>query len=137
MDTKLYMFFTNDGRAIKLIAPTAIEFPSFELDYYKTISKCGAGEGLGDKIVPETILGLRVTLACYIHDFMWALSDATWADFHYSNSVFLSNINTIILNLSFDSNINIVKNFRMYRAVTYFNAVDTVGADVFWPMKST
>lgn len=135
METKLYTFYSVDGVELRIIAPVDIEFPSFKMEYYDTITKCGAGEGIGDAIVPETILWLRVTLACYVHDHMWELSEATWKDFHHSNAVFLSNLITIILQMSDSSKVNILKNFRMYRAVTFFNAVDTIGADIFWKLK--
>ncbi|MCK4500495.1 hypothetical protein KAU11_08350 [Candidatus Babeliales bacterium] len=135
MKTKLYKFYADNGAVVRMIAPDTIEFPSFQLEYYKTISRCGAGEGIGDTLVPETIWGLTVTLACYIHDYMWELADATWTDFHYSNSVFLSNIITLVTELSHPTRVNVLKNIRLYRSVTYYSAVDTFGADIFWLSK--
>ena len=135
MITKQYTFYAQSGEELSISAPDTIEFPSFNLGYYNTLTACGAGEGIGDKLVPETIWGVRVTLACFVHDYMWELSEASWADFHHSNAVFLSNINAVILALSNKSRVNVMKNLRMYRAVTYFNSVDTVGAELFWLSK--
>jgi len=135
MKTKAYVFYTTDGTELHITAPVDIEFPSFKMEYYDTITKCGAGNGIGDRLVPETIFWLRVTLACYIHDYMWELSDATWKDFHHSNAVFLSNLITIILKMSAPNKVNVLKILRMYRAVTFFNAVDTIGAGIFWESK--
>jgi hypothetical protein len=55
---------------------------------------CGAGESGGwrERVVPEHILGLRVSVACYIHDRWWAMCDRTLAEFRQSNRVMLDNI---------------------------------------------
>lgn len=135
MKTQLYRFFAEDGQVLELIGPEDIVFPSYKLEYYETITSCGAGEGFGDRLVPDCIIAVRITLACYIHDIMWAMAEPSWEEFHMSNSVFLSNTITLITAASADHKINILKNFRMYRAVSYFNAVDTIGARVFWCMK--
>lgn len=34
--------------------------------------RCGAGDGLGEKIVPDSILGLNITPACAVHDKDWS-----------------------------------------------------------------
>lgn len=90
---------------------------------------CGAGRGIGNVIVPERILFLRVSLACLIHDKMWEIADYTWADFHLSNSIFLHNLLSIIKH---KSNNTVIEHLRNYRAVTYYNAVDTIGVKIFW-----
>jgi hypothetical protein len=97
------------------------EFPSF----------CGAGGGLGDAIVPETCYGLRLSASCFIHDISWLVAEASWAAFHQSNSMFLHNSLAIIQARSRFP----LKQLRAYRAVTYFNAVDTLGATYFWEEK--
>jgi hypothetical protein len=53
---------------------------------------CGAGKGIGNDIVPETILGLNVSPACCVHDYMQDRAPRTWGGFHYSNAVFLVNL---------------------------------------------
>jgi hypothetical protein len=57
--------------------------------------------------------------------------EATWAGFHQGNSMFLHNNLAIITARSRFP----LKQLRAYRAVTYFNAVDTVGAKYFWDDK--
>ena len=55
---------------------------------------CGAGPSgsIGQEAVPETILGLDVSPACCVHDFMFTESQETWQNFHYANAVFLVNL---------------------------------------------
>ena len=113
--------------SIKKFWPTQIaidDFPSF----------CGAGNGFGDRIVPEKTIGLKVSPACFVHDLSWEICELSWAGFHQSNSIFLHNLQQIIINRSSSE---ILKMIRLYRAVTYFNAVDSVGAHFFWERKET
>ena len=93
---------------------------------------CGAGNGIGQAAVPETLWGLRITPACFIHDQSWLVADPTWADFHQANSMFLHNILAIIRARSRSI---FLEHLRNYRAVTFYNAVDTVGALVFRELK--
>ena len=93
---------------------------------------CGAGKGLGEKAVPETMYGLRVSAACHIHDYSWEVAEPTWADFHQTNSMFLRNILAIIRAKSRNG---FMRGLRNYRAVTYFTAVDEVGVKGFWKLK--
>lgn len=97
------------------------DFPSF----------CGAGGGLGDAVVPETCYGLPLSPACFVHDISWLVAGPSWAAFHQSNSMFLHNNLAIIQARSRFP----LKQLRAYRAVTYFNAVDTLGAPFFWEEK--
>lgn len=114
-----------------IIAPEGIEFPSCFIDGFR--SYCGAGRGIGDLVVPEKMYGLKVSPACFVHDKMWEMSKATWEDFHLSNGVFLTNLISIIESQS--KNV-VLKHLRLYRAVSYFNAVDTIGAKIFWKEKN-
>lgn len=134
MRTDLYKFRAKNGKYFDIIAPSDIEFPSFELEFYEGVTNCGAGSGIGDLIVPESIYFVRITLACFVHDDMWSRSAPSWKDFHHSNSVFLSNLTSIIRVESWDNYLNAVKRLRMYRATTYFNAVDNTGKYIFWEM---
>lgn len=127
IETKVFNLVGRNGRKAPIIAPTDIVFPSENISDFK--SACGAGEGVGDWIVPERVLGLSVSPACFVHDTMWDKAEPTWEYFHFSNSVFLSNILSLIETQSSSS---VLEHMRMYRAVTYFNAVDTVGAHIFW-----
>ncbi len=55
---------------------------------------CGAGEAGGwrERLVPEHILGLRVSIACYIHDWWWMMCVRTIGEFRQSNRVLVANI---------------------------------------------
>jgi len=56
---------------------------------------CGAGEGMGEKVVPEKILDMSVSPACYVHDWMFLYGDRDWQGFHHANSIFLNNLLSI------------------------------------------
>lgn len=105
---------------VKLLAPENYVVP-------KTIPDCcGAGSGLGEKLVPEKILGLRISAACHIHDFSWSV--ATENDFDLTNTLFLVNLIRIIRVKSKNKLVRILRN---YRAVTYYNAVQEFGRTFF------
>ena len=128
MKTKLILI-----ENIEFVVPEEFKAP------YRTIKDfhpcCGAGQGFGEKIVPETIWGLKISHCCYIHDVSWELAEASWADFHQSNAMFLTNI-TITIQAR-PSKIPLVNELRVYRAATYFNAVSSpVAATLFWKLKS-
>ncbi len=129
METTVFSLIGGDGKTVPLVAPSTIQFPTMYLADFDTY--CGAGDGVGDWLVPEKMFWLRVSAACFIHDYMWANSDGSWEDFHYSNSVFIHNLISII---SYQSRFTLVKHARMYRAVTYFNAVDSIGASIYMNM---
>ena len=85
MKTKLVLI-----ENIEFVVPEDFKVP------YRTIAEfhpcCGAGKGFGEWIVPETIWGLRISPCCYIHDKSWELAEPTWADFHQTNAMFLTNM---------------------------------------------
>jgi hypothetical protein len=130
METKPFTMTGKEGRICVLVAPVDIQFPTLNLNNFP--SCCGAGQGFGDIIVPETLWGLRISAACFIHDWMWNNADCTWEYFHSSNAIFLRNMLEIIETQS----IWMLKPFRRHRASMYFAAVDTVGASVFWKEKA-
>ena len=57
---------------------------------------CGPGHDWLETIIPESILGLKISIACYIHDDDWAIAPPTWDAFHAANSRLLTNLNSII-----------------------------------------
>lgn len=119
---------------IPLIAPVVngnvVKVPYDKFDNMS--SYCGAGKGIGDFIIPEKVLGLSISVSCFYHDISWDFSEPTWEAFHASNSKFLSNTNSII---RVKSNNITLEHLRYYRAVTYHNAVNTLGAYFFWKLK--
>jgi len=93
---------------------------------------CGPGRGLGEILIPETVFGLRVSPACWIHDRSWDLAEPTWNAFHQTNNMLERNMRSIIL---VKSKYAILKYLRLYRPTTYFIAVDTAGSEHFWRLK--
>lgn len=129
-DTSVFNLIGINGHNVKLVAPSIIEFPTSLVTDFP--DACGAGSGIGQKIVPDTIWGIPVSPGCFIHDFQWLIAPPTWEAFHASNGMFHRNLNSLIKAQSGNS---FMLHLRMYRAVTYFNAVDSVGADIFWALK--
>lgn len=92
---------------------------------------CGAGRGLGQIMVPETIWGLRISPACYVHDDDWDIAPPTWEAFRAANSRFLENINSLI---NHSSRLALLRMLRRYRAATYYSAVSEASI-IFWRLK--
>lgn len=118
------MMELNDGSKVPLDFPydTFKEFTSF----------CGAGRGIGDLVVPESIFWLKVSPVCYIHDIMWQMAQPTWTEFHQSNSTMMHNLLTVIEKRSSNK---WLEHLRNYRAITFYNAVDVLGEPIFWAVK--
>ena len=107
--------------------------------------RCGAGDGIGEKLVPDHLLFVKITAACQIHDKEWS---PEWnpnikaalllpeADknmelmniFHKSNQWLKENILIIINNES--ANWFMIW-IRSKFADKYFNAVE-LARNVFW-----
>lgn len=94
-------------------------------------TRCGAGEGIGDKIVPDTIYFLPISVACDIHDICWQIAPATEYARKESDYVFLYNMLTII---EAESNW-FMRALRNQRAMVYYNAVDCELNNIFWKLK--
>lgn len=73
-------------------------------------------------------MGCRVTVACLVHDASWDAAEATWSDFHQSNEMFQRNLNAVINAYSANK---ITAWCRKSIAIKYFEAVDTIGAEIF------
>ena len=83
-----------------------------------------------ETIVPESILGLKISIACYIHDDDWTIAPPTWDAFHAANSRLLTNLNSIIDTKS----TFILRPLRRFIATLYFIAVNDA-SEVFWDIK--
>lgn len=128
--TKIFVLIDKNGKNVPVVAPEGTKFPS---RYIKDFEPwCGAGRGFGNTLVSETIWGLPVSPACYIHDLMWEEAEPTWEAFHASNSIFIRNLISLIV---VQSKMSFLKSLRMHGAVAYYNAVDTFGKDIFWSLK--
>lgn len=115
---------------VDFLVPESYEPPFCQLSEFP--DSCGSGHGIGQLIVPEHFYGLRVSPVCHIHDASWDVAEPSWNDFHESNYMFIRNLLRII---DVKSKVNVLKMLRNYRATTYFNMVDTVGAKLFWLCK--
>ena len=117
---------------VNFIVPDKFTFPFTK--FSQCPDCCGPGNGIAEKIIPETMWGLCISPACYVHDHSWSLAKPTWGGFHAANSMFLHNLMAIVQTRSKST---FLKHLRLYRCVTYFDAVDSdIGADIFWRMKS-
>jgi len=133
---------------ILLLAPEKIaeQFPkSYTYDSFPD-SYCGAGNGLGEKLVPDYIFGflrplryfgldysIKVSPACYIHDKEWWDAEPTAFDFDSSNNRLHTNMESIIEAKARNA---FMKARALYRPVTYLNAVNIHGKRIFWSMKA-
>lgn len=92
---------------------------------------CGAGEGLGEKIIPESLLFLKISVACHIHDLCWELAEPTQQALDRANKVFLDNLQAINKARSGW----VMRIARAQIAMFYYSAVDTKKNKVFWNLK--
>lgn len=110
--------------------------PAWDATGYRTSSDfpdcCGAGDGLGNVFVPETIWFLRVSPACWIHDRTHTAAPPLWSAFTESNDLFRQNLTSMI---RYGSN-PVMRVLREYRVTSYFLSVDTVGARIFRSIKA-
>jgi hypothetical protein len=116
---------------VELVRPLGdFMWPHVTFDGFPTC--CGAGP-VGDKFIPDTIHGINVSPACWVHDQMWTIAEASWGDFHYSNSILLLNLSFII---QAKSRNRAMCDLRLARAATYWLGVSVAGSSVFWGLKS-
>ena len=67
----------------------------FDLPLAAWPTYCGAGDGLGDWLVSDTICGVRVCPACFIHDIEWAIARRSYRGFQDANNRLLRNLNAL------------------------------------------
>jgi hypothetical protein len=79
-----------------------LELPHFlsyewphDIAFEKFPSYCGPGRA-GDSLIPDTICGVNIAPACFVHDVDWLVCDGTWLDFQKANNRFLRNLTSII-----------------------------------------
>jgi hypothetical protein len=131
---KTTILFGDTGYGAAIIHPDSVELPSTMIKEY-TKSYCGAGSGIGDLLVPEKVFGVRVTPACFVHDKMFEMGMPSLGDFKVCNAVFITNLTSLIAGQSHSSKLNLLYHLRLYRTVTYYNAVDTIGKKVYFKLK--
>lgn len=130
MKTTTHALIGKNEKAVILVAPPEIEWPTLYVNDFKDC--CGPGHGLIEQLVPEHFLRLRISAACDVHDKMWGLCEPTWADFHVTNDVFQVNLSAII-----NSYGGPLKYFRLMLAIKYLFFVDMgAKAKLFWKYKN-
>jgi hypothetical protein len=67
-----------------------------DLPSYEWPTFCGAGSGIGDKIVPETICDVSVSCCCADHDIRWSIADDTWSAAIAANWIFYQNLSAFV-----------------------------------------
>jgi len=98
----------------------------------RALNGCGTA-GWKNYLVPDTILGLCVTPACNIHDWMYTVGD-TLNDKQEADRVFLNNMVRLIENAG---GWWILKRMRLNRAFLYYQAVKNFGGAAFWDGKNS
>ena len=63
------------------------EFPHF----------CGAGSGFGEKAVPDSLLGLYTSAACFIHDCCFCLLSPERQNWYIANGILVLNMLMLII----------------------------------------
>lgn len=105
---------------------------------------CGAGDGLGQALVPDYVywytrflpgfldISIKLSPACWLHDKDWEFAAPTWDAFHGSNSRLYANTKTII---DKQARSELIRRHAMQYPAIYSQAVDTIGRARFWRIK--
>ena len=100
-----------------------------DVELFKIVNGCGAAGAKFD-FIPDTILGLPIKHACFIHDYEYSVG-ATIEDKRRADFRFLCNMIEIINNES----IGLLKWPRRMRAQTYYSSVCDLGYRAYWHGK--
>jgi hypothetical protein len=100
-----------------------------DIELFKIVNGCGAAGSKFD-FVPDTIFGLPIKHACYIHDHAYSVGQ-TLEDKVRADNQFLCNLIAIINSES----VWFLKWPRRQRALLYFNMVCDMGYSAFWAGK--
>jgi len=92
---------------------------------------CGAGGGWGEKLVPDSLIGINISPACFVHDWMYEYAPKDHDTFDQANSMMYRNILAIIAVkgkcLSILELVTVVK-----EAGIYYEAICTFGGIFFF-----
>jgi len=80
----------QEFHGVKYQTPLGFDFLDKDIDDYPSF--CGAGSGIGDKVVPEKIGGMPCSHICHVHDEWWEMCDPTWLAFLRGNMAFGYNL---------------------------------------------
>jgi len=104
-------------------------------DYWKSCDyfvSNGCGAGWSAKLVPDCIIGVNISAACKIHDWMYLYGN-TIDDKKEADRVFLNNMIRIITNKSCFKPLMLI---RLFICKQYYNAVKYFGGPFFWGNKN-
>lgn len=104
------------GSVMEFLAPTLKDYPSH----------CGAGHGIGDKIVPEYIYEAKMSCPCHSHDVSWAVADGSMEEFQQSNRIFRDNMIRVLDHMEKDRRDHAA---GMHLVAFYYGAVEV---DIGW-----
>lgn len=119
--------FRLSGEPLYMLVPEYLAGRHFVVKLENFPRFCGAGNGFGEKVVPDSILGINLRPACFFHDLGFTFG-RTWADFHYVNSAFRHNMNVLI---DAQGKYRVQRWLTRHIALDYYHTVETAGAVVF------
>jgi len=120
----------QEFHGVKYQTPLGFDFLDKDIDDYPSF--CGAGSGIGDKVVPEKIGGMPCSHICHVHDEWWEMCDPTWLAFLRGNMAFGYNL-AVYLGTGKGSKWD--KAWRLIKGSVYVGAVSTVGWKIFKKLK--
>jgi len=88
---------------VRMVEGVPLFMPSFVDEHFPTLPMaefphfCGAGTGIAEKLVPDHILWLYVSIACWIHDCMFCLSSPTKENWFVANGLLVLNLFMLII----------------------------------------
>ena len=103
-----------------------------ELTVFRICNGCGSAKAKFD-FVPDSIYGLSITPACYIHDWDYNVG-STLRDKEIADRRLLNNMLTLI-DMQTGWHQRVLKPLRRWRAMTYYTAVRDMGHSAFWAGK--
>ena len=113
--------------SVLLAAPYSFWQFKDELDFKLVVNGCGP-KGVGDKLIPDSVWGLKITDACAIHDWMFTIFNDE-AGFRLANQVFLDNMTRINKE---KTKWNWLMKLRSRRILKYYYAVKNFGRVFFY-----
>jgi len=134
-----------EGMGLQIIEEIVPHFPFCSYEEFPDCY-CGAGDGLGQKIVPDYVYGytkhlpgclnisIKLSPACWIHDEDFKHASPTWDAFHACNSRLFANTKTIIEKKSREYP-TALRNHALRYPDLYSQSVDAFGRVVFWKIK--
>jgi len=123
-------FLFKEFHGIKYLIPDGFEFLDKNIIEYPSF--CGAGKGIGDKIVPEFISNMRCSHICHVHDESWDMARAKYIDFMLGNLVFAYNL---FVYLSSVRGGFFRRKLKALCGIAYVTAVSTIGWRIFKNLK--